>query len=94
MFHSVGWICTIDKLTVPLGSGEESSSPSHSEIFLMPKLHKILFKSVEFMSMPCIVNVSIARALSYIASSEFSHTDSICHTLKKEMLQKRWGILK
>lgn len=56
-------ILLADKVAVPLGSGKMSCSLSHSEIFLIPKLHKILLRSVEFISMSWIVNVSISQFL-------------------------------
>ena len=48
-----------EKLTLPLGSTADPSSPPQSEMFLMPKSHKIWLKSVELMSMSRMVKVSM-----------------------------------
>lgn len=73
--------CRIDKSTVPLGSDEEPSSLSHSDKFLIPKLHKILFRSVEFISMLSDVNVSMSPFVPLIASSIINHRNNIHHAL-------------
>lgn len=83
MFHNIWWSFSMDKSTVPFGSGGGSCSLSHSEIFLIPKLHKILLRSVEFMSMSCIVKVSIF-AFSPAPSSEISHMSGIRHAVRNQ----------
>lgn len=53
-----------EKLSLPLGSSADPSSPPHSEMFLRPKLHKIWLRSVELMSTSWMVKLSMARAPS------------------------------
>lgn len=67
----------MEKLTLPLGSNADSSSSPQSEIFLMPKLHKIWLRSVELVSMSCMVKVSMARSRSAHSLASFLQLKSV-----------------